>query len=110
MRYETIYGETFEVIKPRKCEVCEVYPTQWDYTSIYQAYQKPSDAKVAIWDYWYHFGQQDDVNERYHIGVPFITGRSCHAFTVSMNVYDIDTHAFVGVMVITRDHNRLYLA
>ena len=109
MRYEKIYGEMFEVIKPRR-EVCEVYPTQWDYTDIYQAYDNPSDAKVEIWDYWYHFGIQDDINECYHIGIPFISSRNIFAFTVTMNVYDINTRDFVGVMVITRDHNRLYLA
>ena len=109
MYNEIIYGEWFEVIKPRR-EVCEVYPTRWDYTDIYQAYDSPSDAKVGIWDYWYHFGIVDDDNERYHIGVPFISARNTFAFTVTMNVYDIDTYEFVGVMVITANHNRLYLA
>ena len=107
MRIETIYGEDFEVIKPRKREVVPVYPTKWDYMDIYDAYDRPSVYKVEIWEYWRKFGLKDD--ERYHIGLPFIRSRNCQTFTVTMNAYDIDGK-FIGVMVITRDHNRLYLA
>ena len=109
MRIETIYGEDFEVIKPRKCEVVPVYPSYYSYNDIYDAYDRPSDCKVEIWEHWLRFGLEDD--ERYHIGRPFICSHNVFTFTVTMNVYDNDNDGeFVGVMVITRDHNRLYLA
>lgn len=108
MRYETIYGETFEVIKPKR-EVKEFFPTNWDYSDIYEAYERPSRYKVKIWEDWCRFGKADD--ERYFIGEPWITACNTFKFTVTMNVYDKkNDYAFVGVMVITRDHNRLYLA
>lgn len=109
MRYETIYGETFEVIKPRKREIKPFYPTNWDYADIYEAYERPSRIKVEIWEDWCRYGIEDD--ERYHIGCPWITARNTFGFTVTMNVYDKENdYAFVGIMVITCDHNRLYLA
>mgnify|MGYP003313209758 CR=1 FL=1 len=109
-RYMKVYGETFEVIKPRKREVVPVYPTQWDCTDIYQAYGRPSQAKVDIWNYWKDFGIED--NEQFRIGIPFISSHNCQAFTVTANVYvDVDGYAnFYGVMVVTRDHNRIYKA
>lgn len=109
MKTLQMYGETFEVIHPRR-KVSEVYPTMWDYTDIYQAYQRPSDAKVSIWEYWYQFGDYAGKPfDTYHIGVPFISSRNGWAFTVEFNVYDAD-YNFIGYAHITRDHNRLYLA
>lgn len=109
MKNVKLYNEWFEVIHPRN-EVEPVYPSQWDYETIYQAYQKPSMAKVAIWDYWCGFGIDYLGNDNpYYFGIPFISSRNCFAFTVVFNVYDAETGEFVGVAQITRDHNRLYL-
>lgn len=108
MKNVELYGENFEVIYP-KDGVCEVVPTAYDYMTIYTAYDKPSIYKQDIWHYWEHFGLVDDEKYPYHIGIPFITGRNCFSFTVTFNVYDIDTREFKGVARITKEHNRLYL-
>lgn len=103
-KYISIDGEWFEVIKPRKRVVVPVYPTQWDYTDIMQAYDKPSEYKKDVWNYWHDFMGGDG----YRFGCPFISSRNCFTFTVMFNVYD-ENFEFVGVARITRDHNRLYL-
>lgn len=108
MKTIKLYGETFEVKHPRN-GVQEVYPSRWDYTSIYQAYQNPSIYKVQIWEYWEKFGLPIDETQPYHIGIPFITSRNCFKFTVTFNVYDMETREFAGVAVVTADHNYLYL-
>ena len=99
-----ISGEYFEVVKLRK-RVTPVYPTQWDYTDIMQAYAKPSIYKQRVWNYWRSF--MGDNTHRF--GCPFISSRNCFAFTVEFNVYDEDFN-FIGVAHVTREHNRLYLA
>lgn len=104
-KHISIGNEQFEVIKPRKHEVTPVYPTQWDYVDIFQAYVRPSECKQRIWDYWYGFKGDND----YIFGCPFISSRNCQAFTVKFNVYN-ENYRFIGVAVITRDHNRLYLS
>lgn len=103
-KYINIGGELFEVIKPRKREVEKQHRGQWDYANIWQAYEKPSAAKVAIWEYWYNFFG----DETHRFGNPFISGRNCFSFTVVCNVYD-ENSDFIGVARITRGHNRLYL-
>lgn len=106
MKNVKINGEWFEVIRPRKNKPEYAVPSSWDYTDIYQAYVKPSVYKVDIWNYWNHF-YGDKV---YSFGVPFISGRNCMTFTVTFNVFDNSTYEWIGVAIITKDHNRLYLA
>lgn len=106
MKEVKINGEWFEVIRPRKYKPEYAVPSKWDYLNIYQAYERPSSSKVAIWKYWNSF-YGDDV---YKFGIPFIRSRNCFAFTVVFNVFDNSTYEWIGVAVITKDHNRLYLA
>ena len=110
MKTEKIYGETFEIIKPRKYPVKEFVPDfRWHTTNIYNAYERPSIYKVQIWEYWKNFGIPEVETERYYIGIPVITSHNCFRFTVTFNVYARETREFVGVAVVTADHNRLYL-
>lgn len=106
MKLIDINGETFEVIKPRKYKPEYAVPSQWDYLNIYEAYEKPSAIKVDIWQYWVGFYGDDN----YSFGVPFISGKSCFAFTITFNVFDNHTGEWLGIAIITRDHNRIYLA
>lgn len=104
-----LYGETFEVVFPRD-EVQSITPGMWDYTDIYQAYERPSCHKVSIWNYWREFGLRgSDPDAPYYFGYPVITSRNCFMFTVCFNVYDVDTMEFVGIARITRDNQKLYL-
>lgn len=103
-KYISIDGEYFEVIKPRRHEVEIQHRGQWGYVNIWQAYEKPSDTKVAIWEYWYNFFG----DETHRFCNPFISSRNCFSFTVTFNVYD-ENFDFIGVARITKDHNRLYL-
>lgn len=101
-----IGNEWFEVIKPRKHKPEYAVPTNYDYMNIWQAYEKPSQAKECIWNYWSVF-RGDDV---YKFGIPFITSRNCFSFTICFNVFDAQTLEWLGVAIITKEHNRLYLA
>lgn len=106
MKNLKIRNEWFEVIKPRKYKPEYACPGKWDYVNIWQAYDKPSYAKEKIWCYWNNFYG----DEHYKFGVPFIRSRNCFTFTVVFNVFDAETLEWIGIAVITRDHNRLYLA
>lgn len=108
MKTQKLYGETFEIIHPKN-PVSYAYPSQWDYLSIEDAYDRPSQAKCDIWAYWQEFGKLKDSDEPYVFDIPFISSRNCFMFSVTMNVFDADTLEWVGVAHITRDHNRLYL-
>ena len=107
-----IGGEWFEVIRPRKHKPMYAVPGPHDYLDITEAYQRPSLTKQEIWDYWCDFLG----DEHYLFGMPFISSRNCMCFTVTCNVFDwhdLDEYQepkWCGVAVITRDHNRLYLA
>lgn len=101
-----IRNEYFEVIKPRKYKPVAIEPNAWNYTSIWSAYDKPSYAKERIWNYWDNFFG----DETYKFGLPLITSKNTFTFTISYNVFDAKTCAWLGVAVITAAHNRLYLA
>lgn len=105
MKELKIGSEWFEVIRPRKHKPEYAVPSPWDYTDIYQAYERPSIYKVHIWDYWNNF-YGDDV---YKFGIPFISSRNCFTFTIVFNVFDNITYEWIGIAIITKDYNRLYL-
>ena len=108
MKTEKIYGETFEVYKVK--DIKEFFPDfRYHYLDIYSAYDKPSEIKCAIWDYWKNFGLFSNEKSKYWIGIPVITSRNCFMFTITFNVYDIETNEFVGIAKITKEHNKLYL-
>ena len=109
MKTEVINGEVFEVSKPRKYKPVMVVPSRWNYSSIYEAYDRPSVYKVGIWQDWCDFTYHVADDCHYTFGQPWITSRNTFAFTVSFNVYDLETYEWVGVAVITKDHNRLFL-
>ena len=101
-----IRNEYFEVIKSRKYKVEAIEPNARNYSDIWSAYVKPSYEKVRIWNYWDNFFG----DETYKFGLPLITGKNTFMFTISFNVFDAKTLEWLGVAVITANHNRLYLA
>ena len=101
-----IRNEYFEVIKPRKYKPVAISPNAWNYSDIWSAYDKPSYEKVRIWNYWDNFFG----DEMYKFGLPLITSKTHQFFTISFNVFDAKTSNWVGVAVITANHNRLFLA
>lgn len=103
-----LYGETFEVKYPKNGVEFRA-PSMWDYTDIYQAYERPSIYKVQIWEYWKNFGLPEDETQPYRVGIPWIDSRNCFMFTVTADIYDGETGEFAGIMHITKDHNYLYL-
>lgn len=106
MKNVEICNEWFEIIKPRKYKPTYATPGKYDYMNIWQAYEKPSYAKECIWNYWADFYG----DETYKFGIPFISSRNSFAFTITFNVFDAETLEWIGVAVITKEHNRLYLA
>lgn len=106
MKSIKINGVEFEAIKPRnKVEPCHF--TFYDYRDIYEAYNMPSDTKVIIWNFWKDWASKW---QEYEITEMYISSRNCFSFAISANVWKFATGEFVGVLHITRDHNRIYLA
>ena len=106
-KWMNINGREFEAIKPRKREVEPFKPTCWDYRDIYKAYEKPSTSKVFIWDGWKEWASNW---QEYEITDMYISSRNCFSFAITANVWNHATYEFIGVLHITKDHDRIYLA
>lgn len=86
------------------------------YTDIYDAYQKPSEAKVSIWNEWVDWAR--DVNTfdyTYAVKNLSICATTCQTFTVCAIVREFDEDEIGNylpvatyIMVATKYHNYLY--
>lgn len=102
-----INGEFFEVVKPRKYAVNPVSFSRWDCQDIYAAYDRPSTHKVSIWNYWRNW--KDTCDTHFFTGFRIVS-HNTFTFTINANVWDEKTGEFIGIIVITKDYNRIYLA
>lgn len=90
---------------------------RYTYADIYDAYQKPSEAKVSIWNEWVHWA--NDVNMfdgTYEVHDLRIGSASCFMFTVVAVIREFavdETSNRIAVatyiMRVTKYHNYLYL-
>ena len=105
MKYTTINGETFETIKPSKLNVKKAIENlaQSKRETIYDHYDKPSVYKVGIYEEWRDWALESPVC------CFSVTSANTFCFTIECVLYDEETNEDIGLIVITKSHNRLYL-
>ena len=99
----TINGETFELFKSDSHDK-EIFTNGAVYDEIYEAYGRPSIAKVQVWRDWCDWCYTLNQN-----GIPCtlkIGSHNCMQFSIYGKVQVDDK---VYDLWITRDHNRAYI-
>ena len=99
-RYETITINGIEFIYDTKGGKKPEF-TRWDYSTIYTAYNKPSETKIAIWESWKRWlheivvktGWQDQDN------VMWVDSRNGFIFTISGYIVNPDTYELLGIHI-----------
>ena len=100
----TINGETFEVIRPRKYDPRVAVEAVKDCAGrdLSYYYDRPSTNKQAIFDEWQEwYATAENV---FYFGVC-----SANTFNFSISALLTDSTGVIGVITITRDHNRVHL-
>ena len=105
MKYTTINGETFETIKPRKWDVRKAIErlAQSKRETLYNHYEKPSKYKIGIYEEWRNWALESPVD------CFSVTSANTFCFTIECVLYDEKTFKDIGLIIITKAHNRLYL-
>ena len=88
-----INGETFTVKKAITGN--ETTRNYIQYNNIYEAYERPSNTKVEIWEYWFKTLLQADA---WRIGV---SSKNHNMFTISFMI-EIDCVTYLGYITKTR--------
>lgn len=103
-RYTEINGEQFEVIRSKKTDdLVKWHTTHYIARSLYECYERPSDAKIGIFEEWEEWAAQT-----YPVVYQFgITSYNGFRFTLGA-LYDGELGE--GYIQITANHNRLYLS
>jgi hypothetical protein len=73
------------------------------YTSIYEAYKRPSATKVQIYNDWKYSAEHSDSMVDFHI-----CSKSCHNFTIGFDVVGKDGNR-IAREVLTRDTHYVIL-
>lgn len=103
-----INGEYFTYFpnKPQKA----VEFTRWNYSNIWNAYERPSWDKEKIWNNWYSWFN-DCIRKYGYKRIDdfqmFIRSRNTFQFTISANIIDSETGECL-VLDITASHNYCY--
>lgn len=102
--YITINGVTFERSVNFGLEYDMIkLKNDWNYSSIWDAYNKPSYTKECIWCDWKTYFQQLGADEI------VVDSRNCYKFTIKSKFQAIDSdgvlHSYIAT--ITDLHNRL---
>lgn len=100
-----INGMTFEAIKPKSWSVLDAIHkhANTDIKELHHCYSKISDEKKKIYDSWKKWSENAPV---WHLS---ITSSNRYAFTLTCILEDSKTLENIGLIVITKSHNRLYL-
>ena len=99
----TINGETFELFKSDSHDK-EIVTNGAAYDEIYEAYGRPSIAKVQIWHDWCEWCYTLNQN-----GIPCTLKIGSHTFSQFSISGMVKFGGHVYSLWITRDHNRAYL-
>ena len=96
----TLNNEPFILdIKDTVDDMSEQLSMLYRYHNIWQAYDRPSQYKIAIWEDW---GRWFNSNN----GVCWIESRNCWQFTISGYVYDENGQKYY--CYITKSYNRCW--
>ena len=103
-KYTTINGVDFETIKPKSWSVEEAihqFANESRYT-LESYYETFSDAKRSIYEEWVAWSENAPI---WHLSV---TSANRKHFTITCILED-ENGDNIGLIVITKSHNRLYL-
>ena len=104
-KYMEINGMDFEVIKPRKWNVKAAIErlAREPRKDLYSHYERPSAKKVGIWNKWLDWALESPVNAL------TVSSASPFQFTINGILYNPETDEDIGLLHITKAHNRLYI-
>ncbi len=106
MKTIQIHGETFEVkrlnIEKMQLLAINMFDARWTHKTLYECYERPSSAKVQIFNHWMRFFS--DVDNVHNI---CITSYNTFRFSIGAILHDTDEN-MVGIFHITPTHNYLY--
>lgn len=97
MKRIELNGINFEVVKD--------LPTSINYDDIFEAYGRPSNTKIRVWNDWKDWQQEaiaTDTFKDLHIG---IHAAGCQTFSITGHGYDGNGTRYD--FFITRDHDRV---
>ena len=103
-KYMTINGEQFEVINSKHSErMFDWWSGEVPY-SLERCYERPSEEKRQIWEYWDNWAC-DSWPSVSHFG---ISSYNTFSFVLKGLYWDENDNP-IGLLVITKAHNKLYL-
>ena len=107
MKYTTINGINFEIVTGKKATESIIKRYNWCCNNtryiarnIFQAYARPSNAKIRIFDKWEKYIQEINGHNL------MITGISCHYFSLMFELSEPNTNKRY-IAYITASHNKL---
>ncbi len=114
MKYTKLYGKYFETVKSKKTlGMINQHIANYKHRDIYSHYStKPSNEKVDIYATWckWYFDSEDFFNLFEHTLSMFeVTSANTFTFTIGILLYDYKIHDYIGLIRITKEHNKLYL-
>ena len=105
-----------ELTARESANMIDAYNNRTKYVDIYDAYQKPSEAKVSVWNEWVSWAK--DVNMldgTYEVHDLHICSANFARFTVVATIREFDVDEIGNylrvatyIMVVTKSHNYLY--
>lgn len=103
MKFTEINGEQFETVKSKHAEkMIENHMKYYNGRTLNNYYQKPSQIKKKIYEYWREWAIDP------HIWAFEVINGSCFMFSIGA-IYRNDLGDAIGYIRITKDHNRLFL-
>lgn len=103
-RYIELNKEIFKVRHIKR----ELHPIT-QVRTLTDCYARPSEAKKEIYRQWFNWYLNAD-NPDYKIDNMTIQSYNTHMFTIRMDVFDANTHGFIGCIHITKTSQELWLA
>ena len=108
--------QVIELTARESSNAIDAYNHRSTYKDIYDAYQRPSAAKVSIWNEWVSWWRDVNIfNDTYEVHNLRIGSASCFMFTVCAIVreFDVDENGnylavATYIMRVTKAHNYLY--
>lgn len=105
-----------ELTARESANMIDAYNHLHKYVDIYDAYKRPSEAKVSIWNEWVQWAREVDIFcYPYEVRNLSICATTCQMFTVCAIIREFDRDEIGNylpvatyIMVVTKSYNYLY--
>lgn len=108
-----------ELTARESANMIDAYNHLYKYVDIYDAYKRPSEAKVSVWNEWVNWAREVNIfNYPYVVKNLSICATTCQTFTVCGIIREYDEDEIYRklcyipvatyIMVATKNHNYLY--